>query len=117
MDDRKFELILNRLLELSEDEKLNWKKTADPNTFLITLEGSSITIETEFAEDYGGSIFIFQFRNEKGEIVESQSILGDNSAYFKNSERLFELAKRKALNSDKTIDRILQQLSPDSITA
>ena len=117
MDSQKFEMILKRLLELSEEENLNWKTTADQNTFLLALKGSSISIETDFAEDYGGNIFILQFRNERGEVVESMPIFGD-SIYFKSAEQLFGLARSKALNSDKTIDRILEQLSsPDSVMA
>ena len=44
------------------------------------------------------------------------SILGD-SHYRKKAKHLFNLARSKALNSDETIDLILEQLNPDSIAA
>lgn len=112
MDNQKFEAILNRLLELSEEEKLNWKSTGNSYKYLLTLNDSSITISSLVE-----SIVAFEFKNEKGETVESMTITRIDEKLFNKSIELYDLVRRKALNSDKTIDRILEQLSPDSITA
>lgn len=121
MDNQKFEIILDRLLKLSEEGLLNWKTTASPKTYLISLKDSSISI-TNF--DLG---IEFDFRNERGLTVETYSIynIGEvidraseiENILFGKADKLYDLARRKALNADETIDRILEQLNPGSIAA
>lgn len=111
MDKQKFETILDRLLNLSEEEKLNWKTTASRETYLLVLDDSSIILST-----VGLGSITFRFNNEKGETVESHSVRA-NGENYERCAKLFDLVRRKALNSDKTIDRILKQLEPDSIAA
>ena len=69
----------------------------------------TVTVSAGVWTEDTGMIYELQFRNEKGEIVET--------VFDRNLERLFKLARKKALNSDKTIDRILEQLSPESTAA
>ena len=121
MDNKKFETILDRLLKLSEEGLLNWKTTASPKTYLISLKGSSVSI-TNF--ELG---IEFDFRNERGQSVETYSTynVGEvvdrasdvENMLFGKANKLYDLAKRKALNADETIDRILEQLNPESIAA
>jgi hypothetical protein len=115
MDNQKFEIILKRLLELSEEDKLNWKTTAGPEKYLLALNDSSITID--FIDYIGDLCITFQFKNEKGETVEAVDVNKSEKEIFHKARTLHDLARRKALNSDKTIDRILEQLNPDSIAA
>ncbi len=113
MDKQKFETILDRLLKLSEEDKLNWKATANPNKYLLTLNDSSIVI------DHTGPIkpaIKFEFKNEKGETVEIISV-DQKMENYHISLKLYDLIYRKTLDPDKTIDRILKQLEPDSIAA
>lgn len=110
MDKQKFEAILNGLLKHSREDKLNWKATANSYKYLLTLNDSSIVIESV------GQSVNFEFKNEKGETVESMLSYPRMQNYDK-CVQLYDLARRKALNSDETIDRILQQLGSDSIAA
>lgn len=110
MDNQKFEAILDRLIDLSESGQLNWKSTAGSATYLLVLKDSSISIS-------GHSPYIFiEFRNEKGVVVE-KIVLGSSEKFYEKADKLFDLARRKALNADETIDRILEQLNTDSIAA
>lgn len=118
MDSQKFQIILGSLLERSEKGELNWKTTGNSDKFLLPLNESSVTVE-KFESFSGETTYIFYFRNEKGEIVEElrkkRETMSDE--IFEKSEQLYDLARRKALNADETIDRIIEQLKPDSIAA
>jgi len=116
MNKDKFNLILNRLLELTETEQLDWKTTGNPATFLLALEGSAISINAYFGSE--DSTITFEFRNERGEIVESFPVqLREDKNSFEKASKLYQLANGKAVNSDKTLDRILEQLNTGSIAA
>lgn len=113
MDENKFEIIFNSLIERTENGELNWKTTASPSTYLLVLNDSSISIDFP---TFGS--FEFEFRNERGETVESVSISRDeDEEKFQKANKLWELARRKALKSDDTIDKIIKQLNPESLAA
>ena len=116
MDKQKFHVILERLTDLSEKSQLGWKTTGNTDKFLLVLKESSISISGTFVADSG--LINIEFRNEKGEPVEKVEIWStDNEESFERARILYDLAKRKALNSDETIDRILEQLNPKLIAA
>ncbi len=116
MDKDKFNLILNRLLELTEKNQLDWKTTGNPATFLLVLEASSISINAFFGSE--DSLINFEFRNERGETVERFPVqLRDDKVFFEKASKIYQLANNKALNSDEILNHILKQLSSDSIAA
>lgn len=111
MDKQKLQMLLDRLLEGSEKRELNWKSTGNPLTFLLTLKDSSISISNEMTH------FEFTFRNERGEVVERTDVSNMDELFYKKASNLFHLALKKATNADDFIDRIIEQLKPDSIAA
>ena len=111
MDNQKIEAILDRLLKLSEEGKLDWKRTASEKTFLLALNDGSITISGEYDEGQ-----ILYFRDEKGMVVE-QIVMNYEDSTYRKFFKLYELARRKATNADATLDRILEQLNSDKIAA
>lgn len=120
MDNKKFNLFLDRLLEKTEQGKLEWEKTADRNTFLLVLEDSavSVTYTIDAGVDMNGDTFsiwyyIFDFRNESGEVVESVKVSHKDKkdGSFRKAERIFNLARNQSLKPHQTVDRILEQLA------
>ncbi len=119
MDNQKFSLILEKLLERTEEGKLKWKNTANRNTYLVVLEDSSISISRNFIDDeYLGpdEFYTFDFRNGNGDIVESVDILkfiGSDkpTKEFEKAEIIYKIARNQSLKVDKIVDRILEQLA------
>lgn len=110
MDKQKLQILLDSLLSGSEKGELNWKTTGNPRTFLLTLKDSSIAVSNEVTH------FELTFRNGQGEVVERTGISNMDELNYKKAGRLFHLALKKANNADDFIDRIIEQLKPDSIT-
>lgn len=112
MDNQKFELILDGLLRQSEEGRLEWKPTATPTLFLLALKGSSISMQ-KFSR-----IFEFDFRNERGFPIEHVRIDEASDINLREkTNKLYNLVEVKVLNVDDTINKIIEQLSPDSIAA
>ncbi len=113
MDNQKFNLILDKLLERTEEEKLDWKTTSDRDTFLVALKDSSISINYSFSEDRGKGFYTFDFRNETGDIAESVSMyeFSDNKTELEKAKKLYNLVRQQSLRIDQTVDRILEQLA------
>jgi len=112
MDDQKFNLILDKLLERTQEGKIEWKTTANQETFLAVLQDSSISINRGFGE-YEGVGYSFDFRNENGEVVASVTLLQRTADIkeFEKASKIFDLAQQNSFMNNKTIDRILEQLA------
>ena len=107
MDKKKFNLILDRLLQRTKEGKLEWEKTADVLTYLIVLENSAVSMSLLPSID----ALNFQFRNENGDVVES-AIIDDTVA--PQAYSLFYLVAEKLNeneNAEKTVNSILEQLA------
>ena len=105
MDRQKFNQILKKLWERTEDGKLEWETTVNKNTFLVALKDTAVSITK-----IDGNYFSFDFRNETGNIVES--VLVSNSEEqvweFATAQSIFEHTREQI---DKIADRILEQLA------
>jgi len=117
MDDQKFNLVLDKLLEKTKKGKLEWETTANRNTFLAVLQDSAISINHGYqsANDVFDEchLYTFDFRNENGDVVESIAVSDstENSEKYEKAGQIFELARSQSLNIDKTLDYILEQLA------
>lgn len=112
MDSQKFDLILDRLLEKTEEGKLEWETTSDRNTFLVALKDSSVSISyviESIAEFATTQFYLVNFRNENGDIA--ASINPSNKEQIDKVKRIFDLARSQSLKVDQTVDRILEQLA------
>lgn len=120
MENQKFNLILDKLLEKTEEGKLEWEKTANRNTFLVVLEDSSISVSLNFDSVFEFispiEIYTFDFRNGNGDIVESIDISNPDvtvkpAREFEKAKKIFALARNQPIKVDQTVDRILEQLA------
>ena len=113
MDNVKFNLILDKLLERTKEGKIQWKTTANQDTLLAVLHDSSISVNRGFDEFEVGEFYTFDFRNENGETDASISVLEKDSPpdEFKNVRKIYELAQENSFTNNKTVDRILEQLA------
>jgi len=109
MDKQKFNLILDGLLEKTEQEKLEWETTADKNTFLLVLKDSAVSIRRGFEMTY--IAYTLEFRNANGEVVESVTVLKADKSQLEKANRIFDSASRQSLKTDPIVDRILEQLA------
>ena len=110
MDKQKLQILLDSLLNRSVKGELNWKTTGNPYTYLLTLKDSSISVSKESAT------VELALRNERGEVIERTEIIWNDELHQKAS-KLFDLSRAKARNEGDLIDRVIEQLKPDSIAA
>ena len=96
--------ILTGLIQRTEEGKLNWARTAEPDVFTTSVDVISVVIfETE--GEYG-----FDIIDELGGIVESLRYHDTTKEQDEQLERLHILARRSALNIDSVLAKLAQGL-------
>lgn len=102
----KIETILKKLHQLSNEGKIPWKRTLDPSTFSAVLGESFAHV----SKDRSG-VSHFKLLNSSGS--ELDHAFYNRSAFSGDSriEELYEMARRRALNIDAELDKVLVELS------
>ena len=107
--------IFEKLHQLSQEGKVAWKPTVDPSTFSVVLGESSGHISKAGDETYH-----FKVLNSSGDDIDQMSYVGEGSfsgppIEFLHSdpriEELYEMARRRALNIDAELDKVLVELN------
>lgn len=102
----KLSRLLVALLSQTERGQIEWRSTADDKMFQFSMPDSTVCI----AHSRGDSYYLSVMNNE-GQIIDRFSDRDLDS--FESSdqmERLYVLARRKALKAEETLDGILARL-------
>jgi hypothetical protein len=99
--------IAERLLVKTKEGSISWEETEDEYCFQTSLTEYSIRIKgPKMANPFGTSYFI-KLLNQKGTELES---ISDKDAKPGLLEDLYSIARKNALNVDKAIDDILNEI-------
>ena len=110
MDNKKFDLFLDRLLEKTEQAKIEWESTASRNTFLAALQDSAISISRS-TPVVANVYYEFDFRDENGDVVDSVVVSEFTSDRFDKTEKIYNLAVQQSQRINQTLDHFLEQLA------
>jgi hypothetical protein len=106
--------LVTKLTELTEIDKVDWKETANATTFLASVDKFVVTINRTGSEVNGG--LSFQILDRTGRAVDGVTAhvgRDKSSAENANWERLrdlYEIARRRALHSEKVVSDLLASL-------
>lgn len=101
--------ILARLLERTNQEKVNWQSTSADDVFIAVLGNSSVRI-TEFFHD--GMHAVLSILNEEGREIENLHNVSDDE-WYEDLRELYQKARRIALGVDSQLDDLLKILESD----
>lgn len=119
MAENKLATLVSRLLEKTREDKLNWERTPRDGVFQVAFPEYVVKIfsrqsrmpDEENPENLPD--YVIQVFDEKGQLEEFTDIdlrgVIEGGA-FKPMQELHSLARRKALGTDKAIDKILSSL-------
>ena len=121
----KMTLILHKLIDHTQEGRVAWHTTADPDGFLATVDTVGISISSLGKQSMvGEERYKVQILDREGRIAEviethdeyglipRERLASDEQAQA--MESLFVLARRSALDVDATLDELVHQL--DAIT-
>ena len=107
--------LVAKLTELTVKDKVDWQETANLDAYLARVDKFVVTINKGGSEVYGG--FSFQILDRTGRTVEAVTapFVGHekSAAEYANWERLrdlYEIARRRALHSEKVVSDLLASL-------
>ncbi|SRR6266404_7848748 len=109
----KYQRLVQKLLERTDKNELQWKETASPETFQVSFSNYSLTL-SEQTSGSGPSDFVVTIINSAGDLVDSFSDVlldeGHGATYYRSMGELHQKARRQALGVDQAIDEILDDL-------
>jgi hypothetical protein len=111
--------LTNRLIAGTELGQVDWQTTDNETAFVCTLRAASVAITS--VDDDGVSPFSLLILDQSGDVVDSlttrvQRLPAQDSGQIRVApwneplERLYEVARRNALNIDKIVDELLAEL-------
>jgi hypothetical protein len=110
----KFQVLLERLIDRTDQGKVSWEITAEKGTYQASFPNYAVRIFTRPSETWGQIDYVLTLHDEGGEMVDQIADVelrdsGFDDAY-KRMEHLYNQARRKAMGVDKAIDDLLSEL-------
>ena len=105
------EKLIQTLYTLSQKDKLDWQESANDGSFYVAFPTYSVVL----TQSITGSVIGVEVLNESGRIIESVTVrdipdLPDMSL-FPQVQKLYELARKKALKTDEIMTDLLESLN------
>src|SRR5579863_9370276 len=107
--------LVTKLTELTGKDKVDWQETSNPNTYLAPVDRFVVTINKGGSEVYGG--YSFQILDGAGRAIEGalapyigQEKSTESHANWERLRDLYEIARRRALHSEKVVSDLLASL-------
>ena len=97
--------ILEGLIQRTTEGKLKWSRTVPHDRFVTSVDAIAIVIQVDSGDHYSLEIL-----NEDGETVESLNYRDTTGEQDEQLARLYVLARRLALNSDATLQKLAKSL-------
>ena len=98
--------ILAGLVQRTTEGKLKWSRAVENGRFVTSVDAISIMIQ----EIQTGGPYRLDILDESGEIVESLSYQDMSREQDEQLARLYVLARRLALNTDSTLEKLAKAL-------
>jgi hypothetical protein len=113
--------LVEKLIERSEADLIDWKPTVDDSAFQVSFKNYTIRLSSKYRRDESGDYvtdYIVELLNEEGAVADrfsdtdlmQDAELRERATWWKDMGRLFEKARRSALGADKALDSVLQEL-------
>jgi hypothetical protein len=104
--------LVDKLIELSEQGKVNWQETAEEDAFLASV-GKFVVTAAKADLQYPG--YTFTIADQVGRIleearVEDRGTYEGADHYYSRLAALFEMARRQALKVDEALTEMLSSL-------
>ena len=106
--------LLDRLVRLTGEAKVEWSRTADENSFLAAVAKFTVTISAEEPTAHYPD-YRLQIADQSGKMIEEtleqfQGYTGDYSGSYLKLKELFEIARRRASHVEEALSEMLTSL-------
>jgi hypothetical protein len=107
--------LVTKLTELTRKDKVDWQETPNLNTYLAPVDRFVVTINKGGSEVFGG--YSFQILDGSGRAIEGalapysgKEKSPESNANWERLRDLYEIARRRALHSEKVVSDLLASL-------
>jgi hypothetical protein len=111
----KIRSFVETLAKKTEQNKVNWEKTAEHDVFQASFPSYTIHLFTRQSRNEISDDYYVQIIDEDGAVIEETSdemlAIAANDPILKAMAGMFRAAKRKALGVDRAVDAIVAALT------
>ena len=100
--------ILSGLVQRTEDGRLKWRRGAQHDRFVTSVDAISVVIQEIQSSSHNR--YRLDILDESGETVESLRYEDTSPEQDEQLARLYVLARRQALNIDSTLEKLAKGL-------
>lgn len=107
--------LVGKLTELTAKDKVEWQETANLNAYLARVDRFVVTINRQGSEAFPG--YSFQILDGAGRTLEGvvapygpPEVTTSSSKNWQRLRELYDIARRRALHSDKVVSDLLASL-------
>ena len=106
--------LVTKLTELTGRDKVEWKETGNDTTYMASVDKFVVTINRTGSEVNGG--FSYQIMDRTGRAVDGftahvgREKSAEENANWQRLRDLYEIARRRALHSEKVVSDLLASL-------
>jgi hypothetical protein len=107
--------LVQRLIDRTDEGKVNWEITADKGIYQAAFPNYSVRLFTRRNYGYDDSVdYVMTIHDETGEMIDEITDVGLRDSGFddayKRMVHLYNEARRKAVGVEKVIDDLLSEL-------
>ena len=103
--------IIPKLLERTDQAKINWRPTVSEDTFAAVIGNWSVSIS--LPPHIGGRTINLRIHDNEGQLLEQLAATPSDALMYPRLRRLHEKAKRNALGIDRQLEGLLAELDKE----
>lgn len=116
MINEKLRLLIDKLLEKTIANQVNWNQSSGYNGYQLILSNGSLSVDNFWDDDSNQSYISVTLYNDNGENIDSITAgsrkESDDYLYLEN---FYKIVKRKYLKADETIDSFFKEINKDGL--
>ena len=114
MINEKIKQLIEKLLEKTLANEVNWSQGSGNYSFQLILNNGSVSLDTFFDDDSNQGVLSLTLYNDNGESIESIGFgEREDKEDYKFLENFYNTVKRKYLKVDKTIDSFFEEINKE----
>jgi hypothetical protein len=116
--------LIKRLAKFVDDGAGDWQPTEVPGTFRLATKSGSLKIHLESGDEGEAPDVTFSIYNERGRLVDqfndrdltrSLARPSNSESWYQMARRVFDHSRRKAMNAEEIITKMIADLDDDDI--
>ena len=111
----KYVKLVSRLIEITKDGRLEWRRSSSENQYILELDSASFTITESMSMNTLTAYTLIMYNDKNIEITIASGDTLVNQEDFQKLKTLYEAAIESCLKENATLKRVMEELERISL--